>query len=624
MMEPMATPTFLKLQDLVLAPPLPALVSMLMVAGIAYLGWHLARGLQRERAELVDVAAGFVVCAAIIAALVHGMALAQLARVAILRVLAWALAATGGVALFVHRVPITAALRREATNLWSATRFERAGAILALLAVVGLGAAALGPPTDPDSINYHLGVPLDWLRHGGAYHRTDWFCTRLVGVAESLNMLGLAGGTDSLGACLQWSGMIAAALAVRTFATSSSDRLLAWLLVAACPSMAFLVPNQKPMMLPAAATTIAAVLAVRRYSDFRITDAVLAFGCCAFAAASKLSFLLSVGFVALLCLAAARRSGRLLPSAGVGVGALAALMLPVLARNYVFFGDPISPFLERFRPHPDPALLEFAHYLRVAEGEATLSTLAMLPVRILGTLHPGHISTVLGIGALAFVPALRLRGAPRMLLRAALAAAVTSAVLGQIAPRFFLEPYLWAGAALVAAGASRGKNLLRGALTLQAGVAGAVALFGAATLFPGALTAHRRTAVLERSAAGYTQSEWLDRVLPADALFVDPGLFHLFAPRPFVAPDPYLVDSPVNGDATLAALVRDSHANSLVIVDSNGNDAFARLAGRCGEMLAPPGVFALAMRNPWNAQTYEAQAFRLRGCDPNAPTRQRP
>ena len=80
----------------------------------------------------------------------------------------------------------------------------------------------------------------------------------------------------------------------------------------------------------------------------------------------------------------------------------------------------------------------------------------------------------------------------------------------------------------------------------------------------------------------------------------------------------------MNGDRTLAALVRDSHANSLVIVDSNGNDAFARLARRCGEPLAPPGVFALAMRNPWNAQAYEALAFRLRGCDCRADTRMAP
>ncbi|NIR58223.1 MAG: DUF1420 domain-containing protein, partial [Gammaproteobacteria bacterium] len=31
--------------------------------------------------------------------------------------------------------------------------------------------AALGPVTDADSLDYHLGVPLDWLRHGGAYAR---------------------------------------------------------------------------------------------------------------------------------------------------------------------------------------------------------------------------------------------------------------------------------------------------------------------------------------------------------------------------------------------------------------------------------------------------------------------
>jgi hypothetical protein len=150
-MTPTMAPTFLKLQDLVLAPPLPALISILMVAGIAYLGWRLARRLQGEHAEPLDVAAGFVVCAAIIAALIHGLALAQLARVAILRVLAWALAATGGLALFANWIRIAATVRREATRLWNAPRFERAGAILALLAVVGLGAAALGPPTDPDS-----------------------------------------------------------------------------------------------------------------------------------------------------------------------------------------------------------------------------------------------------------------------------------------------------------------------------------------------------------------------------------------------------------------------------------------------------------------------------------------
>ena len=614
----MTAPTFVKFEDLVLAPPLPALLALLMTGGIATLGWHLARRLRHERGEALDVAASFVVSAAAIAAVVHALALAQLSSVAVLRPLGWALGVLGAFAAVQLRARMLAALRREAAELWAVGRFERITAVLTLLTIVGLGAAALGPPTDPDSINYHLGIPLDWLRHGGAYPRTDWFCERLIGIAESLNLLGLAAGTDCLGACMQFGGLIAAAVALRALASAPADRLLAWLLVAACPMMAFLVPNQKPMMLPIAASTIAIVLAVRRFSDFRRADALLAFGCAAFAAASKLSFLLSVGFVALIALNAARRSGRLVACTLIAAAAFATLMLPVLGRNYAFFGDPISPFLERFRHPPDAALMQWAHYLRAASGEVTVRNLLLLPVRILVTEHPGHITTVLGLGALAFIPALGVRGAPRLLLFAALAAAIASIAFGQIAPRFLTEPYLWAGAALVAAPAGRGKTWLARGLTVQCALAAAVALFGARNLFPGALTAAQRTRVLERSAGGYTEQRWLDRVLPPDAVVIDPGLYHTFTPRPFVVADPLAIVPPQAADQALARLVREFGINSLVIGVPNEDTALARLSRRCGEALGPPGSFALAMRNPFNAHVYQLQAFRLRDCYPPA------
>jgi hypothetical protein len=612
----MTAPTFVKFEDLVLAPPLPALVSLLMTGGVSYLGWLLASRLRRGQSEALDIAAGFVVSAATIAALVHALALAQLSTVAVLRPLGWALAVLGAFAAVRMRTRITGAVRREAAQLWDAAPFERVTAILTVLTILGLGAAALGPPTDPDSINYHLGIPLDWLRHGGAYARTDWFCERLIGVAEALNLLGLAAGTDSLGACMQLGGLIGAAVALRALAAAPSDRLLAWLLVAACPMMAFLVPNQKPMMLPIAASTIAIVLAVRRFSDFRSSDAMLVFGCAGFAAASKLSFLLSVGFIVLIGLTAAHRSGRLLSCSIIAATAFGALMLPVLGRNYVFFGDPISPFLERFRHPPDATLLQWSHYLRTASGEATLGNLLLLPVRILGTVHPGHITTVLGLGALAFIPALGVRGAPRLLLYAALAAALASVALGQIAPRFLTESYLWAGGALVAAQGSRLKTLLRRGLTLQCGLAAAVALFGAWNLFPGALTARQRTMVLERSAAGYTEQKWLDQVLPPDAVVIDPGLYHTFTPRPFVVPDPLSIEPPQAADRALAGLVGTFGANTVVIGVNDEDTALSRLTRRCGQSLGPPGSFALAMRNPFNAHVYQLQAFRLRNCYP--------
>src|SRR5262245_50532739 len=205
---------FLRLADVVLPSPLAALIELLIVAGIAYLGWRVAVRLRRERVEALDVAAGFVAVTAAAAAVVHGLALAQLSTLAVLRPIAWSLGVVGAFALVRHRAGIANTVRSEIAALWQTPALERAAALIAGVSIVGLGLAAFGPPTDADSLDYHLGLALEWLRHGGAYPRPDWYPSQLAGIGESLNMLGLAGGTDGLGAGLQWGGVIAAAIAV--------------------------------------------------------------------------------------------------------------------------------------------------------------------------------------------------------------------------------------------------------------------------------------------------------------------------------------------------------------------------------------------------------------------------
>src|SRR5436190_244698 len=230
---------FLRLQDLVLPPPLPALIESFMVAGLVYLGWRVAIRLRRDRLEALDIAAGFVAVTALAAATLHGLALAQLAKLSLLRPIGGGLAAVGAFAVVRHRGRWLAAAKREAVTLWEAPGLDRAAALVAGLLLLALGLSALGPPSDADSIDYHLGLPLEWLRHGGAYPRGDWFPSRLAGISESLNMLGLAAGTDSIGAGLQFAGLIAAGIALRSFAATPRDRLLAWLLVAASPAVLF-------------------------------------------------------------------------------------------------------------------------------------------------------------------------------------------------------------------------------------------------------------------------------------------------------------------------------------------------------------------------------------------------
>jgi hypothetical protein len=611
----MPAPPFLRLEDVVLPPPLPAIVEIAIVAGVAYLGCRVAIRLRGDKAEALDFAAGFVAVAAIAAGVLHGLALAKLTPLAVLRPIGWGLGAVGVFAIVRHRARIVAVVRREVVPLWHAPPLDRAAAVVAGLSILGLGLAALGPPADADSLDYHLGLALEWLRHGGVHPRPDWFPSRLAGITESINMLGLAAGTDSLGAGLQFGGMIAAGVALRSFAETPRDRLLAWLLIACCPVIAFLVPTQKPQMLPAAGTTIAIVMAVRRFDDFRPADAALALTAAAFAVASKFTFILSAGFVVVLCLGAGRKSRRTGFLLGATVVTFAALVLPMLLRNLAFYGDPLSPMLERFRAHPDPEVAFYAGYLRTIAGEPTLKNLLRLPIDLTVSIHPGEFSTVLGLGVLAFIPALRAPGRPRLLLWAALGAAILGVVLGQLSSRFFLEPFLWAGAAAVAAGWTGTKRLLLRVLTLQGAATAIFALLGAASLFPGALTPGLRHAVLTRSAPGFTEGEWLDEVLPADAVFLGIQRFHVFSPRPFVVCDQATSakDDPARADANMRELIVKSGVTHLVVDDPN--EIFHRLSRRCGQSIAGPMQLRFATRNPFNSKDKQIQVFRLQDCD---------
>ena len=100
-------------------------------------------------------------------------------------------------------------------------------------------------------------------------------------------MLGLAGGTDTLGACLQFAGLIVAAGAVARLAPTLGDRVFGSLLVLGCPIMLFLGLTQKFQLLPAAATTLALSIMVRRAERFDVPQMTLAFGGVAFAIETK-------------------------------------------------------------------------------------------------------------------------------------------------------------------------------------------------------------------------------------------------------------------------------------------------------------------------------------------------
>jgi hypothetical protein len=87
--------SFLRLDQLLLPPPLAALSGLLLALGIAGLGIALARALRGPRFEAIDGAAGVAVAAAILGAALHALALLGLVQLLPLRIAAGLLASFG-------------------------------------------------------------------------------------------------------------------------------------------------------------------------------------------------------------------------------------------------------------------------------------------------------------------------------------------------------------------------------------------------------------------------------------------------------------------------------------------------------------------------------------------------
>jgi hypothetical protein len=609
-----ANHSFLRLEDLLLPPPLPAIISLLIVLGTLNLSQWGARWLKDENKTAAELAALFVLTAGLVAALAHGVAWAGYACLPILRWMGWALAALGVLELIKCKPGKLASVLGE---YWrEGSGLQRLALIVSTATLVGLFAAALGPATDTDSLDYHLAVPLDWLRHGGAYPRPDWFSATYVGLGESLNMLGLAAGTDGLGAAFQAAGLIVALLGVTAFAKTRADQLFAVLLVVACPVIATLITAQKPQLLPAAALTVALVIIIKRFNSFDLITALLAFGCAAFAMVSKHSFLLTGIVVVFIGLLAAVRLRRLRLALAVLACCFAIIAVPVFARTFVFYGDPLSLLLERWRPDGNPALIRVAAALRDKGAHLTFESLARLPWDLAVSLNPRIIHDVLGIGVFGFVLALRERGPTRQLLFGALAAVALLAAFAPLEPRYFFEPYLWSAAAVAPVPLRPLKTVFFLALTGQAALVAGVAIYLGVVLFPGALTQTWRERVLTQVAPGYAAAKWLDATLPPDAVVFEEFRYRAFLPRPFVVgqvvasvagDQPYVVgdrliflkDVP-DWKQQLTEFVKAKQVTVLVTRYPIESPPFSWLASSYGTPLAGPAKFRAGARSPFN------------------------
>lgn len=612
----------------VLTPPYSALLAMLMVAGIDWLGLRVAHifNLLGPSAPAWHRWQAPILGTMLLSVLLYPLALAGMTP-------RWCLQAIGaGLSAFGawHALSILKNLwfNRQVScrNIVQRTKRLNGWHLMIIALLVSMGITSLAAITNADSLDYHIGVAISLLNNGSFPAIPEWFTSRLAGSGEVLNALGLSVGAEQFGSLLQFVGVIAiTGLLIKSELPGNNPKdtydtrpILAIAAVSA-PVLLFLVSSPKPQFLQIAMTSLAVALVFypsRRELTGRAAISGYALICLLVMTASqaKFSFMLSGGVIGLFSFFVMIRR-KMYTTAILVCIFVAAFVLgpPILWKHYHFGGSPLDAL---FMPFPGnwPGYDRFESYLR----NYTENSL-FFPLSLLFPSGIGVISTIIGAGLLVTLW-LRPGRDPWIwgMVTISLLVTLLGAILGQQNSRFFLEPYYWTLMAIsispVIVKSGTPLSWVKWPVTVQAVVVIGLWLFGSITLAPSAISKGMRDKIMNRSADGYTVMQWAETALPPNAVLLSSHRSVALAPRDVVSMDWSSYVRSDSKDALPYLLrIKDRGVTHVLIT---GSPPDSKLKRCFGNLVAGPSYARFASRNPANrGELYPAWIYEFNSAD---------
>jgi hypothetical protein len=603
----------------VAAAPLSAIYSLLLIAGIWSVGQRLMSVCAGDklRNELWLKLQSPLIGTAVIGAISLSLSIAGVFSRDVASVLAYGLIVLGLIqAIFLFRCCFNF---RES---YDCLRENKLAKILIITLFVGYFLLSLGPITEADSLDYHVGVALDILNTGRLVPHPEWFHSRLSGSGEALIAVGLSIGAEQFGALLQLYGLIAIGSVFLLLRPGSNERG-AWLtlLILSTPVFVAWVSSPKPFLLPMAMTTSALLFChlylrsplepfdVRLQSRLFFIVGLL----CASAASMKMNFMVSGALIVLLGSFYLIRHGNFWGLVKTAPWIFFTVLAPLCFWRSLSFGGGIFDGFYQPLPGDWPGSREFESYLRTHTGSFFdfIQTL-FFPSSL------GVITTSFGLLAF-FIFVL-----PRVLLSGvrdigviALLVLITAILFGQWSARFLLEPFCWIVLAYflwdprVGKRLSMGTRVIKAALVAQSVLACCLVYFGVYSVSAGALSPAYRTDIMMKHANGYDVFRWVDQVLPPDAIVISTLRSVSLSGRRVIASDwaSYVnEDSP--GYQTYLNILSLMKPQFILLKSSKGDLPRPQLCS--GEPYAGPFTTRVSTRNPFNmSPAFDAWLYRI-------------
>lgn len=480
-----------------------------------------------------------------------------------------------------------------------------------LLLIMGYLIIALGPPTDADSLDYHLGAAQVILATGTYPLDPGWFHGRLAGPGEALIALGMVQDDFSFGQLIQalsFSGVIFFIAAL--FKAGANNPMRTYVAaIASSPVFLQLVMTSKPLMLPiflsVVAFSLAAMLTLR--SDLvreRDQSATLGYIIVLTSAAIniKMSFAVSIGLVICLMLGSwALRHGSSKPRLLLFYAPFTFLLVVPLL---VFRGVTYSPnLIESFHPFPGswPGTAEFLSMITMYSDSR-----APFPINLFLPTKPSELTTVIGLSVLvAFYLAIKsFRNLWRVIAMIITSILVTVSLL-QSSSRFIIEHIIWLFALIAIAAPGLNIHALDRSKILRIAIHAQTLMVGLAILYFALHTVNTfrsnisRVHYLRDHAFQYSLIEWAKISTPPDSFIISNIRYSIFGAPNILAGDWMRYVSPLDIRSNVYKSRLTRRPDYILDVTS---DRLSLPTHPCAaEPYAGPFPFREGTRNPFNS-----------------------
>lgn len=215
---------------------------------------------------------------------------------------------------------------------------------------------AFAPTSDADSLDYHLGYPLELLRNEKYLVRDDWFHSKITGIGEFYILFGLIAGSPIFGQIVNFLGLYYFFRFIDGLIKKQKiDNLKARTLIFSTPLLLWFVYSQKIQLLPSVMTPLLFIYLkdtvqknLKNYSIFLINLTFIFFCKVNFIFISVLIFFFSLKYI---------NNKKKYFFLVFCIGTM--LVIPRFYTNYVFFGDIYPPIFEQFKSNPNIEFLDF-------------------------------------------------------------------------------------------------------------------------------------------------------------------------------------------------------------------------------------------------------------------------